>query len=183
MTNPPVSPEDVVAYWFGQPQARQFQKDPAFDQEIRDRFETLHRALGMGEHDDWRAAPRGRLAAIIVLDQFSRNMFRDTARMFESDERALELTLEGLARRDDQALTEAERMFFYMPLMHAEDLPLQERAVDLFTALGNANATKFAIAHRDIVQRFGRFPHRNAVLGRTSTPEELAFLDGPGSSF
>jgi uncharacterized protein (DUF924 family) len=178
-----VPPEDVLAFWFGQPPVRHFRKDPVFDQEIRDRFGALHGELVLGEHDDWLTTPRGRLAAIIVLDQFSRNMFRDTPGMFASDPQALQLALEGLARGDDRALSEAERSFFYMPLMHAEDRAVQDRCVELFRALGIENNLKFAVMHRDIVQRFGRFPHRNAVLGRTSTPEEVEFLAQPGSSF
>jgi uncharacterized protein (DUF924 family) len=103
--------------------------------------------------------------------------------MFASDARALEIAREGIARGDDRTLNEAERQFFYMPLMHAEDRALQDRCVELFAGLGNANSLKFAHMHRDIVHRFGRFPHRNAVLGRTSTPEEVEFLSQPGSSF
>jgi uncharacterized protein (DUF924 family) len=178
-----VTPDDVLGFWFGQPPERWFRKDPVFDQEIRARFTALHGELGLGEHDDWLATPRGRLAAIIVLDQFSRNMFRDTPGMFDSDARALAIALEGLARGDDRALGDAERQFFYMPLMHAEDLACQDRCVELFAAAGNANALRFAELHRDIVRRFGRFPHRNALLGRSSTPEEVEFLTQPGSSF
>ena len=177
-----MSPDDVLEFWFGQPPERWFRKDPVFDQEIRDRFGRVHDELALGEHDDWLATPRGRLAAVIVLDQFSRNMFRDTAGMFASDPRALEIALEGIARGDDRTLPEAQRSFLYMPLMHAEDREIQERSVALFGALGGDGA-KYAEMHRDIVQRFGRFPHRNAILGRTSTPEEVEFLTQPGSSF
>ena len=179
-----MSPDDVLSFWFGQSPERWFRKDPVFDQEIRGRFETLHGELVLGDHDDWLATPRGRLAAIIVLDQFSRNMFRDTPGMFASDARALDIAREGIARGDDQQLDQLERQFFYMPLMHAEDPALQDRCVELFAGLeDNANGLKFAKMHRDIVHRFGRFPHRNAVLGRTSTPEEVEFLSQPGSSF
>ena len=178
-----MSPDDVLGFWFAQSPARHFGKDPVFDQEIRERFGPVHGQLVLGERDAWLATPRGRLATIIVLDQFSRNMFRDTPGMFAGDPRALELALEGIAKGDDRALTEAERGFFYMPLMHAEDRALQERSVELFTASGGEEGAKFAVMHRDIVRRFGRFPHRNALLGRTSTPEEVEFLAQPGSSF
>lgn len=178
-----MSPDDVLGFWFGQPPARWFKKDPVFDQEIRDRFGALHGEVVLGQHDGWLTTARGRLAAIIVLDQFSRNMFRDTPGMFASDPRALEIALEGLTRGDDRALSPAERPFLFMPLMHAEDRAAQDRCVELFAALGGEQGLDFAEQHRAIVQRFGRFPHRNAILGRTSTPEEVEFLAQPGSSF
>ncbi|MCA9526777.1 MAG: DUF924 domain-containing protein, partial [Myxococcales bacterium] len=146
-----------------------------------------------GEHADWLEDPRGRLATVVVLDQLSRNMFRGDARMYAADERALALALEGLARGDDRSLQLAERVFLYMPLMHAEDVGHQERCVALMTALrASAPASlrekyalhvKFAGLHRDVVARFGHFPHRNDILGRTTTPEEAVFLQGPNSSF
>lgn len=178
-----MSPDDILDFWFDQPPARWWKKDPVFDQEIRDRFAALHGELVLGEHDDWLATPRGRLAAIIVLDQFSRNMFRDTPGMFASDPRALEIARAGIARDDDRALSTVERGFFYMPLMHAEDRAAQDRCVELFAGLGNKGNHEFAVKHRAIIQRFGRFPHRNAILGRASTPEEVEFLSQPGSSF
>jgi uncharacterized protein (DUF924 family) len=186
-----MSYDDVLTFWFGAldetgrsdqaHMARWWKKDPAFDQELRDRFGALHAAITRGEHADWIESARGRLATILVLDQFSRNMFRGAPGMFASDARALELTVDGLDRGMDQELTPAERQFFYMPLMHSEDLAAQERCVELFATF--AENQKFAVQHRDIVKRFGRFPHRNEILGRTSTPEEIAFLTQPGSSF
>jgi len=195
--------EEVLAFWFGELDAkgradqahaiRWWKKDEAFDREIRERFGALHEAILRGEHEDWLASPRGRLAYVIVLDQFSRNMFRGTPRMFAADARALEVAEEGIARGDDRALAFAERQFLYMPLEHAEDLAAQERCVELFRAWreelptelrdGLTEALDYAIAHRDIIARFGRFPHRNAILGRESTAEELEFLEQPGSSF
>lgn len=193
----------ILELWFGEldqhglaaPErsARWWKKDPAFDDELRRRFEPEIRALLAGARDGWLASARGRLAAVIVLDQFSRNIYRDTAGMFAADHRALALCLEGMERGLDRALATDERVFLYMPLMHAEDLELQERCVAVFSALAEQlsgpaqkrveNNVNFARRHRDIVARFGRFPHRNAILGRPSTAEEERFLKQPGSSF
>ena len=195
--------EEILEFWLGALDAhglaseahrrRWWNKDPAFDEEIRRRFLAAHQAVLAGQRARWLDTPSGRLASIIVLDQFSRNMFRDTPRMFAADHRAQQLTLDGLAGGDDGALPVDPRVFCYMPLMHAEDLALQDRCVSLFTALRDTlagparqridNNLRFAIQHREIIARFGRFPHRNAALGRPSTAEELAFLEQPGSSF
>ena len=195
--------ERVLTFWFGEldgngradrAQAeRWFKKDPAFDQQIRENFLADHAALASGQRDHWLTTPRGRLASVIVLDQFSRNMFRGTAAMFASDTNSLAIVLDGIAQGADRHLRIGERPFFYMPLMHAEDREIQRQSVAMFTALrdeqpaadrnGADEALRFAIAHRDIIARFGRFPHRNDVLGRTSTAEEIAFLTQPGSSF
>jgi uncharacterized protein (DUF924 family) len=195
--------DDIIRFWFGPldghgcadavHSARWWKKDPAFDEEIRRRFTEVHRAVRARELDDWLGSARGRLAQIIVLDQFSRNMFRDSPAAYSCDPRALQLTLDGLDRGDDGALPRDMRAFFYMPLQHAEDLAMQESAVALFTELRDhappalrekyAYYLSYAEKHRDIVARFGRFPHRNAILGRPSSDEELAFLEQPGSSF
>ncbi len=175
------SVDDVLRFWFEDP-SRWWKKDPAFDAEVRAKFEPLHDAIDRGEHEDWLETPRGALAYVIVLDQFSRNMFRGTERMFASDERARAAVRRALDRGDDRALAEAERTFLGMPLMHSEDLADQDRSVAFFAA-GPEDNRKFAEQHRDIVRRFRRFPHRNAILGRTSTPEEIEFLKQPGSSF
>jgi uncharacterized protein (DUF924 family)/uncharacterized protein YciI len=195
--------EEVLAFWFGQldPAGEAdaahteswFRKDPAFDQVIRDRFGELHAAVARGERDHWLGSPRGRLAAIIVLDQLSRNMLRDTGACFAQDRRAQAIAIEGLAQGHDRQVAAAERAFFYMPFMHAEDRDLQERCVAAFAGWRDELSgpgrervegfLRYAEQHRDIVERFGRFPHRNHLLGRTSTPEELTFLQGPGSSF
>lgn len=195
--------DDVLDFWLGpldargraRPdiQQRWWSKDPAFDAEIRERFGALHARIVRREHEGWRESPRGLLAYVIVLDQLSRNMFRGTPRMFEADAQALEAALSGIERGNDRRLAFAERAFLYMPLMHAEDLATQERCVELFRAFRDEVSGElresveasldFAVRHRDIVRRFGRFPHRNAVLGRESTPEEIAFLEQPGSSF
>ena len=195
--------EKVLSFWFGEldehgaptaeTSARWFKKDAGFDQTIRDRFQALHAAVHAGEREDWLGSARGRLAYVIVLDQFSRNMYRDTPAMFASDPRALAAALAGIDAGDDRELRAAERAFFYMPLMHSEDLAVQDRCVSVFTAWRDsvegdarkraANSIDYAEKHRVIVRRFGRFPHRNAILGRPSTPEELEFLSQPGSSF
>jgi uncharacterized protein (DUF924 family) len=185
------TPDALLSFWFGPLDAegradaahreRWFRKDAAFDRELRERFGTLHAEVAAGRHESWLATPRGRLAYVIALDQLSRNLFRDSARAFETDARALEVALEGLSSGVDRALARDERSFLYMPLMHSEDLAVQERCVALFADF--PDNLPFAEAHRDIVRRFKRFPHRNAVLGRASTPEELAFLQEPGSSF
>lgn len=206
MTQPALSivdPEVILRFWFGEldelgraseaTQTRWWSKDPTFDAEIRERFGATHAAVARGELDSWLAAPRSRLAYIIVLDQFSRNMFRDSAGMFATDDKALRAALTGITLGMDKQLRLDERGMFYMPLMHSEDLAIQERCIALFQALasevtGSARASMlsrvgFAERHRDIVKKFGRFPHRNAALARASTPDELDFLNGPGSSF
>jgi uncharacterized protein (DUF924 family) len=195
--------EDVLTFWFGELDergtadqahtARWWTKDAAFDQEIRDRFGALHQAIVDGAHQAWLDLPRSRLAYVIVLDQFSRNMFRGTPKMFAADDLALRVAIGGIDRGMDRSVAHDERAFFYLPLMHSEALEVQQRCVELFMAWRDdldgelrdrvESSLDFAVRHRDIVQRFGRFPHRNAVLGRTSTPEELEFLKEPGSSF
>lgn len=195
--------ERVLDFWLGELDAigrasaetrkRWWKKDEAFDQEIRERFAADHAAIEAGEREAWLASPRGRLAYVIVLDQFSRNMFRETPRMFASDPRAERVALEGVERGDDRVLALDARVFLYMPLMHSERLVMQERSVALFAALRDglegearehvAGNVDYAVRHRDIVARFGRFPHRNRLLGRESTEVEKAFLKEPGSSF
>lgn len=173
---------EVLDFWFSDP-SRWWKKDPAFDEEIRQKFGQLHAEIDAGEHEDWLKTPEGALAYVIVLDQFSRNMFRGTGRMFASDERALSAAQRAIAAGHDQALPRERRTFLYMPFMHSEDLAIQERSMALFASLGAEENLSFARQHRDIVARFGRFPHRNALLGRESTAEELEFLRQPGSSF
>lgn len=195
--------EEVLDFWFGEldeegrtePEVskRWFQKSDAFDEEIRSRFEGRYEEIAAGDHREWLRSPRGRLAYVIVLDQFSRNMFRDTPKMYALDERALQVALEGIEVGEDQELAFAERPFLYMALMHSESLKIQERCVELFEGFRDELQgekrekieynLQYAIAHLEIVARFGRFPHRNEILGRESTPEELAFLKEPGSSF
>lgn len=174
--------DEVLAFWLADP-ARWWTKDPAFDAEVRDRFGAVHAAIERREHEAWLETPRGAEAYVIALDQFSRNMFRDTPRMFASDAQALAAARTAVARGFDQALPPTERTWLYMPFMHSEDLADQDHCVALFQGVAAPENLRFAEAHRDIIRRFGRFPHRNAILGRASTPEELAFLREPGSSF
>ncbi|MDT8894122.1 DUF924 family protein [Halomonas sp. I1] len=177
-------PARVLAFWFETLDSTQwFRKDPALDADIAERFaDTLAAAL-RGELWRWRETPHGRLAEVIVLDQFSRNIHRDTARAFAADPIALVLAQEAVARGDDQALATGERAFLYMPYMHSESRAIHDEALRLFDQPGLERNLDFEHRHRDILDRFGRYPHRNAILGRNSTPEELAFLEQPGSSF
>ncbi|HEU5057200.1 MAG TPA: DUF924 family protein [Kofleriaceae bacterium] len=195
--------DDILDFWFGPldaegcadtgHSARWWRKDAALDEEIRRRFGEVHRAVRARELDSWLTEPRGRLAQVIVLDQFSRNMFRGTPAAFASDPRALQIALDAIERGDHRALPLDQRTFLFMPLMHSEDLAQQDRMLGLFSELRDqappavrerfAGFVKFAEMHRDIVRRFGRFPHRNAILDRPSTPEEIAFLEQPDSSF
>ena len=182
-----MTPEDVLAFWFGQERKAWFRKDPAFDEVIRQRFLATCLAGTEGRLDPWRDTPRGSLALILVLDQFPRNLFRGQARAFAGDPRAREVTRHVLAQGWDKAMTPTERMFVYLPLEHSESLADQEECLALMTAIAGtpetADLPQWARAHLEIIRRFGRFPHRNAALGRESTPEEAAFLKEPGSAF
>jgi uncharacterized protein (DUF924 family) len=186
--------EEILEFWFGRPGTADygstrkgwFRKDAAFDAAIRERFGAAIETALSGGFADW-TAPRGVLARILLLDQFTRNSFRDTARAFAGDARALSLAEEAIARGDDGHLIPVERWFMYMPCEHAESLSAQKRAVSLFRRLrdetGLVEPLAWAERHAQIVRLFGRFPHRNAILGRESTPEEVAFLAAPGSRF
>ena len=191
MTSDKASSGDVLEFWFGVPPGRSraewFRKDAAFDAQIRERFGALHEAASRRELESWRAAPEPMLALVVVLDQFSRNLHRGDARAFAQDAHALECAREAIARGDDRVLLPVQRQFLYLPLEHSEDLADQERCVELMRALEafpeTKGLTEWAEKHRVIIARFGRFPHRNAALGRASTPEELEFLQQPGSGF
>ncbi|QNP47554.1 DUF924 family protein [Diaphorobacter aerolatus] len=176
--------QTVIRFWFEESTPQQwFTKDAAFDDTIRKRFGAVLEIAARGELWKWRGDALGRLAEIIVLDQFSRNVWRDTPKAFAQDGMALVLSQEVIALGLDRDFTEAQRAFTYMPLMHSESLMVQDESIRQFTALGNPVNLDFAERHREIVQRFGRYPHRNAVLGRESTKDEQAFLQTPGSSF
>jgi uncharacterized protein (DUF924 family) len=175
-----MTPETVLDFWFGQDRKAWFEKNPAFDEEIRRRFLPLYEDAASGKLDGWRAAPDSCLALVIVLDQFPRNLFRGSARAFAADTRALEAARLIVARGWDKAMTEDQRSFAYLPFEHSEALADQERALQLFQ--GNPNF-EWARKHWEIIRRFGRFPHRNAALGRQSTAEEIEFLKQPGSGF
>ena len=171
------SSDDVLAFWFRHSD-HWWKQDPAFDAEVRDGFQELHGAIERDEREDWLETPRPSLAYVVVLDQFSRNMFRGSPRMFEGDARALAAARRAVDRGFDRELSRNERMFLYMPFMHSENMADQVRSRMLFAAL--EEWLRYAEEHHDIIRRFGRFPHRNALLGRSSSPVELAFLKQQG---
>jgi uncharacterized protein (DUF924 family) len=173
--------KDIVGFWRDAGMEQWFAKDAAFDAEVRNRFLPAHEAAASGALDGWTMEAEGALALQILLDQVPRNAFRDSARMFATDAKARALADAALALGHDQAIDPALRLFFYLPFEHSENLADQQRAVALITPLGG-ELLRYALIHLEVIERFGRFPHRNAVLGRTSTPEELAFLAEGGFS-
>ena len=173
------SPADVVAFWREAGPKRWFEKDAGFDDDIRRRFLKLYEAAAAGKLTDWEGNAEGTLALLILLDQFPRNMFRGQARMFASDPLAHAIASRAILNGFDGAFPDLYS-FFYLPFMHSEVLADQERAIAFYRARNDADNLKWADLHADIIRRFGRFPHRNAVLGRVSTPQEQAFLDGGG---
>ncbi|WP_035990337.1 DUF924 family protein [Leptolyngbya sp. KIOST-1] len=190
--------EEILRFWFGDPaepngeygQQRQvwFKKDPAFDAAIRQRFlAEVERAMA-GGLEGWRSQPRSCLALVLLLDQFPRNLFRGEAKSFGGDRAALATASYALENGYDQQVLPVERIFFYLPLEHSENLANQDRCVELVQVLHAAHpefdsTLDYALRHREVIQRFGRFPHRNEVLGRETTPEEAEFLQQPGSRF
>lgn len=176
--------DEVLKFWFEE-LAREawFRKSDVTDELIRSRFLSLHERIAALPAEAAWTSPRRALATILVLDQFPRNMFRGVPQAFATDAKARDVAVGAIERGFDEGFDKDGRAFMYLPLEHSEDLADQERAVELFTPLGDAEYTHYAVAHRDVIARFGRFPHRNAVLGRTSTPEEEEFLKQPGSSF
>ena len=179
-----MQPQSILHFWFTELTPQQhFAKDAALDETIRTRFGATLEAAVRCELFAWRTTPEGRLAEIIVLDQFSRNVWRDTPRAFAQDALALALAQELVASGQDRSLPLAQRSFAYMPYMHSESALIHEQAMALFSQPGMADTLRFELLHKAIIDRFGRYPHRNAILGRSSTAEELAFLSGPGSSF
>ncbi|MGE5465797.1 MAG: DUF924 family protein [Ignavibacteria bacterium] len=194
----PEQAQAVLDFWFlpdgalghDRPRLEWFRKDPAFDEAIRERFAQLVDAVLEGNQPDWGDGADAALARILLLDQFPRNLFRDQARAFAGDDAALSLAKKLVASGRDKNLPPVRRWFVYLPFMHSESVIEQERSVALFEALRREtkesafeSALSFALRHRDIIERFGRFPHRNAALGRETTSEEAEFLRQPGSSF
>jgi uncharacterized protein (DUF924 family) len=192
----PAGADDVLVFWFGEPRSPEygrplekwFRKDEAFDRQIAARFGALIEGALAGALESWAREPASALAQIIVLDQFTRNVFRDSPRAFSGDARALAAARALVASGGDATLLPVQRSLAYLPFEHAEDLQAQNEGVALFTELAASDpqmndALDWARRHQVVIARFGRFPHRNAVLGRTSTPEELAFLQQPGSRF
>jgi len=179
-----VSAVDVLTFWFSKDVIPlQFVKDPVFDQQIIDRFLPAYEEAVAGDLDDWMQTAEGCLGLIILLDQFPRNMFRDMPKAFASDSKALTIAVWAVDAGFEDCFPVEQRKFFYLPFMHSEILADQDYSVSMFADLGLEVSLKFAIAHRDIIARFGRFPHRNQILGRSSTEEEIKFLKGPNSHF
>ncbi len=192
----PAMAEEILAFWFGSPaevdhgKARPawFRKDEAFDEEIRRRFLAEVEAALAGRRDDWAEAPGSALALLILLDQFPRNLFRNTARAFAGDGQALALARQVIGQGWDRDLLPVQRVFVYLPFEHSEALADQEYSITLFDALGEAHPVlapfvDFAHRHREVIVRFGRFPHRNALLARSSSADETDYLAQPGSGF
>jgi uncharacterized protein (DUF924 family) len=175
---------DVIGFWFeGLGRSRWFRKDDAVDSAIRHRFLVLYEVLAEWPAADALASAQRALATVLVLDQFPRNIFRDTPQAFATDDLARAVALGAIAKGLDRELEPEERIFLYLPFEHSEDRADQARAVALISALGDPEFTRYAQAHKAVIDRFGRFPHRNAVAGRVSTPAEEAFLKEPGSAF
>jgi uncharacterized protein (DUF924 family) len=174
----------ILKYWFEEiDHSLWWSKNDAFDQRIRERFAGIHAKAIRCELFDWRKDAEGRLAEIIVLDQFSRNMFRDSPLSFANDSLALALSQEAISVGANQKLSPIQRSFLYMPFMHSESLIIHEIAMDLYKKNGIQSDLDFEIKHQDVVKRFGRYPHRNRILGRASTKFEIEFLNQPGSGF
>lgn len=180
-----MTPQDILHFWYEELKPKDwFRKSDELDMTITQRFGACHRAVRQGETWEWRATPEGRLAEVIVLDQFSRNIYRDQAAAFAMDSMALVLAQEAVALGEDHKLPSPDHtLFLYMPYMHSESPVIHQQAVVLFEQLGRPDNLKFELKHKEIIDRFGRYPHRNALLGRESTPEEVEFLKQPGSSF
>ena len=176
--------KQVIDFWFEEIEpGLWWKKDDAFDALLVERFSETHARACLCELFEWRSKPEGRLAEIIVLDQFSRNMFRDSALAFANDAMSLTLSQEAIAYGADKALTPVQKSFLYMPFMHSESLRIHEVAVELYRKNGTQGNLDFELKHKKIIEKFGRYPHRNKVLGRQSTAEEIEFLTQPGSSF
>lgn len=191
----PSEADEVLSFWFGREdepgygefREAWFRKDEGFDREVRERFGPLYERAASGELDGWRDDARSCLALVICLDQLPRNMFRGDGRTHATDAKARDTARHAVERALDRELPPFQRMFVYMPFMHSEDLEDQRRSVELFGRLaeeqGAPDVTSYARGHMEIVERFGRFPHRNEILGRQTMPEEAEFLEGPDSSF
>jgi len=175
---------EILRFWFEEiDQSQWWAKDDDFDKLIIERFSEVHAKATRCELFEWRVNAKGRLAEIIVLDQFSRNMFRGSPLAFANDSLALALSQEAISAKADKVLSPIERSFLYMPFMHSESLKIHEVAMDLCQKNGNQNNLDFELKHKQIIEKFDRYPHRNSILGRESTEEEIEFLKQPGSGF
>jgi len=178
------SPIEIIHFWFEEIDSRLwFSKDPDFDDLIRDRFQHVHRQAQICETYSWRSSSEGRLAEILILDQFSRNMYRDTPHAFENDSLALALSQMAIQEGADRELSLVGKVFLYMPFMHSESPLIHDEAVRLFSQPGLEGSLEYELLHKEIIDRFGRYPYRNEILGRRSSREELEFLKLPGSAF
>jgi uncharacterized protein (DUF924 family) len=183
--------DEILDFWFAQGKEAEyaqrrrvwFRKDPSFDQAIRTRFRTDYEQAAAGKLNDWQESAQGCLALILLLDQFPRNMFRGEAQSFATDDQALKVAQYAIAQGFDQKLPPIRRMFIYLPFEHSENVEHQHQAVQWMQQLQIEDVTAYAIKHRAVIERFGRFPHRNKILGRLNTAEEEEFLQQPGSSF
>jgi uncharacterized protein (DUF924 family) len=180
MSTPDITPEDILDFWRTAGPDRWWTKNDTFDAEVRDRFTHVWDTARNGELSSWQASDNGALALIIALDQFPRNIFRDSARAFSTDAAAREVASRAIAEGCDHRVEAALRAFMYLPFMHSENLADQERCVELLHRSGDEENLKFAQVHADIIRKFGRFPHRNPILGREMKPEEAAFLRSGG---
>jgi uncharacterized protein (DUF924 family) len=179
-----MSAQRVLSFWFNETDPKKwYAKDSHFDEEVKALFEGTYNEVVAGNTTSWRKTAQGRLAEVIVLDQFSRNMFRDSPKAFAADEMAQNLAREAVRLGEDQMLSPTEKAFLYMPYMHSESKKLHQEAVRLYGQKGLEDNLKYEMLHKSIIDRFGRYPHRNIALGRKSTPEELEFLKQPNSSF
>ena len=179
-----VRAETVIKFWFEETEPKFWWKNDAdFDQLIAKRFEIAHHMATQGALASWRETPLGRLAEVIVLDQFSRNLYRDSPLAFACDEQALTLAQEAIQAKADEELETRQKAFLYLPFMHSESRKTHETALTLFKTPGLESNYNFELKHKVIIDRFGRYPHRNEILGRESTQEEIEFLKQPGSSF
>jgi uncharacterized protein (DUF924 family) len=176
--------QTIISFWFEEINSKYwFKKDADFDQQLKLRFFKVYLAATRSELYHWRQSPMGSLAEIIVLDQFSRNFFRESAKAFEFDSLALALSQNAIEKGFDQQIPVNQRSFLYMPFMHSESLIIHDEAIKLFSIKGLENNLKYEHQHRNIIMKFGRYPHRNQVLGRQSNQQEIEFLNNPGSSF
>ena len=176
--------DSVLKFWFDELEPKQWwQKDQELDALIKNRFGKLHQQACIGELFYWREHAKGALAEVLILDQFSRNIYRNRHESFQFDSLALVLAQSAIEKQFDKVLSEQECVFLYMPFMHSESLMIHEQAVNLYTKLGIATNLEYELKHKQIIERFGRYPHRNKILGRQSTQEEIDFLKQPGSSF
>jgi uncharacterized protein (DUF924 family) len=179
-----MSAERVLSFWFNEiDPSNWFKNDPHFDEQVKALFQGTYSEALAGSTASWRKTAKGRLAEVIVLDQFGRNIFRNTAQAFAGDELALNLAREAVRMGEDEMLSPKEKAFLYMPYMHSESKKMHQEAVKLFSQKGLEDNLKYEMMHKNIIDRFGRYPHRNKVLGRMSTPEEIEFLKQPNSSF